>query len=95
MRNKTRRAFMVDTAKTALGAVGVLAYGQTLLAPGNSHAADIEFSELTCGVKKQTNHRVLVAYASRCGSTGEIAEKIGQVLCENGASADVRLIENI
>jgi menaquinone-dependent protoporphyrinogen oxidase len=95
MMNRTRRAFMIDTAKTAVGAVGFLAFGQTLLAPSNSHAADIEFSELTCGVKKQNDHRVLVAYASRCGSTGEVAEKIGRVFCENGVTANVRLIENI
>jgi menaquinone-dependent protoporphyrinogen oxidase len=38
---------------------------------------------------------VLVAYASRCGSTGSVAETIGQVLCGVGASVDVRLVENV
>ena len=34
--------------------------------------------------------KILVAYASRAGSTGEVAEAIGQVLCEAGAAVDVR-----
>lgn len=33
--------------------------------------------------------RVLVAYATKYGATAEIAEKIGQVLCQAGLQADV------
>ena len=39
--------------------------------------------------------KILVAYASRCGSTGEVAEAIGQVLCDAGAAVDVRLAKNV
>ena len=39
--------------------------------------------------------KILVAYASRCGSTGEVAEDIGQVLCEAGAAVDVRLAKDV
>jgi len=35
--------------------------------------------------------KVLVAYASRAGSTGEVAEAIGEVLRDRGATVDVRL----
>jgi len=39
--------------------------------------------------------RVLVAYASKCGSTGEVAEAIGQVLCDAGMAVDVRRVQDV
>jgi menaquinone-dependent protoporphyrinogen oxidase len=39
--------------------------------------------------------RILVAYATRCGSTMEVAEKIAEELNKNGKSADVRAIKNV
>jgi menaquinone-dependent protoporphyrinogen oxidase len=39
--------------------------------------------------------RILIAYASRCGSTGEVAKAIGQVLCDKSVSVDVRLVNNV
>lgn len=39
--------------------------------------------------------RVLIAYASRCGSTAEVAEAIGQVLREAGAVVDVRPVKDV
>lgn len=38
---------------------------------------------------------VLVAYASRCGSTGEVAQEIGQALRETGAAVDVRPVQEV
>jgi menaquinone-dependent protoporphyrinogen oxidase len=40
-------------------------------------------------------NRVLVAYASKHGATAEIAERIGQVLCEEGLQADVMPAERV
>ena len=39
--------------------------------------------------------KILVAYASRAGSTGEVAEVIGQVLREAGVAVDVRLAKDM
>ena len=39
--------------------------------------------------------KILVAYASRAGSTGEVSEVIGQVLREAGAAVDVRLAKDV
>ncbi len=39
--------------------------------------------------------RILVAYASKCGSTGEIAEAIGKVLCQSGAAVDVKRAQDV
>ena len=38
---------------------------------------------------------ILVAYASRAGSTAEVAETIGQVLRERGAVVDVRPVKDV
>jgi menaquinone-dependent protoporphyrinogen oxidase len=65
------------------------------MSPLTVQAAKVEFPESSCGVEKEKARRVLVAYASDCGSTGEVAEAIGQVLCDKGATVDVRLVENV
>ena len=39
--------------------------------------------------------RVLIAYASRCGSTGGVAEAMGQTLRGTGVSVDVRSMGNV
>jgi menaquinone-dependent protoporphyrinogen oxidase len=54
-----------------------------------------EFVESTCQGAGPITKRVLISYASRCGSTGGVAEAIGQVLCVMGASADIRLVGNV
>lgn len=41
------------------------------------------------------NHKILVTYASRAGSTAEIAQVIGQVLSESGAQVDVLAMQAV
>ena len=40
-------------------------------------------------------NRVLISYASQCGSTGEVALAVGDVLCAAGAAVDVRRAEDV
>jgi menaquinone-dependent protoporphyrinogen oxidase len=54
-----------------------------------------DFVESTCRKDRVTAKKVLIAYASGCGSTGGVADAIGQVLCAAGGSVDVRLVENV
>ena len=44
---------------------------------------------------RKMKNRLLVAYGSRCGSTGGVAESIGQVLSTAGATVDVRLVKDV
>ncbi len=59
---------------------------------GVSHAAEIKFPEGKCGGRMEK--KVLIAYASKYGSTGGVADAIGKELCAGGISADVSLIKN-
>jgi menaquinone-dependent protoporphyrinogen oxidase len=54
----------------------------------------VEFRQLNCGEKTKMD-KILVTYASRCGSTGEVAEAIGQTLCGNGAAVEVRPLKDV
>ncbi|MCP4540967.1 MAG: flavodoxin [Chloroflexi bacterium] len=41
------------------------------------------------------SEKILVTYASKCGSTSEVAESIGRALCTNGTAVDVQLAKNV
>jgi menaquinone-dependent protoporphyrinogen oxidase len=46
--------------------------------------------EKSCGNDNINGKRILVAYDSKHGSTADVAEKTGDVLCENGFRVDMR-----
>lgn len=95
MRKVTRREFIVDGSMLLGGTVGAMALGGDLLVPKKARASTVEFPESSCGQENKTSKKVLVAYFSFCGTTGGVAEAIGQVLCDKGATVDVRLVKNI
>ena len=41
------------------------------------------------------NNKILVTYASRAGSTAEVAEAIGKTLTEGGAQVDVIPMQDV
>ena len=65
------------------------------MAGASSEKPGSEFIESTCQRDGKMKKRVLITYASRCGSTGGVAEAMGQVLCGMGASVDVRLVGSV
>ena len=65
------------------------------MAGASSEKPGSEFIESTCQKDGKMNKRVLITYASRCGSTGGVAEAMGQVLCGMDASVDVRLVGSV
>ena len=87
----SRRRFLALTGG-AVGATALACCGLTAL--GTRQPA-VEFNESSCGGENEMSDKILVAYASKCGSTGEVAEAIGQALCDAGAAVDVRLVENV
>lgn len=83
-----------DFLALAEGLIGAVCLGGCVGA-GSSHAAPITFSETRCGGKSLTGKKLLVAYASKYGSTGGVADAIGQELCSKGATVDVLLMKNV
>jgi menaquinone-dependent protoporphyrinogen oxidase len=94
MERVTRREFIVGGSMLIGGVVGSLALGSEFFFPQNVQAAKVEFPESSCGLEKKTAKKVLVAYASKYGSSGGVADAIGKELCSKGVAADVVLIKN-
>ena len=40
-------------------------------------------------------YKILVAYASEFGTTGEVAEVIGEILCQEGNTVESKWINNV
>ena len=95
MKAISRRRFFYNSMRMTGAAIGALTVGAGAIRPDLCDAAKIDFTEMNCIPKAENGKKVLIAYASRCGSTGEVAEHIGRVLCENGVAADVLLLENV
>jgi menaquinone-dependent protoporphyrinogen oxidase len=89
----TRRGFM---DKAGWGAMGLA--GATLLGAPPARAAKsdpmVEFIRTSCGDDNK-GPRILVGYASLCGTTGGVAEAIGKRLCKAGARVDVKLMKDV
>jgi menaquinone-dependent protoporphyrinogen oxidase len=83
----SRRAFLKAGCLTT-AAAGLSVCGLSLAMP----SAESDAVELPCLAygEKNMSYRILVAYASKLGSTGEIAAEIGKTLSANGLSVDVR-----
>jgi menaquinone-dependent protoporphyrinogen oxidase len=95
MERVTRREFIVDGSMLIGGAIGGLALGREFFFPQNVLAGKMEFSESSCGLEKKTGKKILVAYTSKYGSTGGVADVIGKELCNRSAAVDVCMVKNI
>jgi len=91
--NALRRVNRRDFLALSAGLIAAMSLGD-MLGTGDSHAAEIKFPEGRCGDEKNMKKKVLVAYASKYGSTGGVADAIGKELCSKGMAADVVLIKN-
>jgi menaquinone-dependent protoporphyrinogen oxidase len=87
----TRRRFLALAGGTA-GAAALACCGLTGLA---ARQPAVAFIEPSCGEGNDMGNRVLISYASQCGSTGEVALAVGDVLCAAGAAVDVRRAEDV
>jgi menaquinone-dependent protoporphyrinogen oxidase len=89
--NITRRQFIKLSSST----VSAMAFMSLLSFPLPAQSKKLVFPELSCGNEKALSNNILIAYASKCGSTGGVAETIGHVLCEKGADVDICLAKNV
>jgi len=86
----SRRDFLLLSA----GAVCTSILGHEIVGAASEKTGS-KFIESSCQNAGTMKKRVLISYASRCGSTGGVAEAMGQALCGMGASADIRLVKNV
>lgn len=91
MAHLTRRDFLIDSGFLTGGTISMLALGGDAFAPSLLQAGEIRFIQKSCATTNGAKGNVLVAYASMHGSTGGVAEAIGNALCEDGWRADIRL----
>jgi len=86
----SRRDFLKITGIT-LGTSVVACSGLTALAV---HSPDVTLPESTYGDQNMSK-KILIAYASKCGSTGEVASAIGKTLAQTGARVDVLPLKHV
>ncbi len=91
----TRRDFIADGVTAVGGAMGLAMLGSFLTPARFAHASKGGVPEPSCGNGGKSNERVLVAYASMSGSTGGVAQAIGETLCGAGAAVDIRLVDTV
>ncbi len=90
----SRREFIGRSALLAGGALGSLAVAKNVWAGENAPDGTIRFFEKRSR-KQGPGSKILVAYASRCGSTGGVAGAVAGVLGDNGAAVDVLKVDDV
>lgn len=86
----SRRDFLKITGIT-LGTSAVACSGLAALA---TYSPSVTFAESTYGEQNMSN-RILITYASKRGSTGEVAEAIGKTIAKTGARVDVLPLKKV
>ncbi len=89
--NLNRRKFLIRAA-VGTGAACLACGGLSIFA---LRAPSIEFTEAFSLGESKMNQKVLVAYASRAGSTMEVAQVVAQELTNRGYAVDVRLAKQV
>ena len=95
MKDQTRRKFIINSAKIIGAVIGTATLGKYLLLSKTSEVANVQFPETNCGSKNKGGQKILVAYASESGTTAEVAEAIGEVLCQEGDTVETKWVKNV
>lgn len=86
-----RRSFLVLVG----GAISALTLAYDKVIALEARQPPVKFCQSGSEKDKKMKNRVLIAYASRCGSTGGVAESIGQIFSEAGAAVEVRPVKEV
>lgn len=96
-KRQSRRRFL-RTAALAAGGLSLACCGLTVVAATQAAPqgadAPVETPRFTFGKDNAVEKRILVAYATRTGSTVGVAEAIGRTLGERGFAVDVRPVRD-
>jgi len=95
MKDQTKREFIFGSTKIIGVTIGTAFLGKELLLLQVAKAEDVQFTESNCGSKNKGGHKILIAYASKFGTTGEVAEAIGEVLCQEGNTVETKWVKNV
>lgn len=91
MRKRISRRKFLTIGGAAVGASVLACGGAAVLA---TRTPEIELVETSCGGENKMD-KILVAYATKYGATAEIAERIGEVLCQAGLRTDVLPVDRV
>jgi menaquinone-dependent protoporphyrinogen oxidase len=85
--------------RTAVHRIGIGLLGITALAAGfigwGMYRPGIQQVHSSCAGGTPVKQKLLIIYATRAGSTGEVAQAIADQLCLQGFDADVRAVEAV
>jgi menaquinone-dependent protoporphyrinogen oxidase len=87
----SRRALLLAVGGT-LGACALTGMGAAIA--GSARPA-VSFVDTTFGEVSAMEQRLLVAYASQAGTTGDVADAIGKQLAAGGIAVDVRPVKDV
>jgi menaquinone-dependent protoporphyrinogen oxidase len=93
MKDQSRRKLIINSAKIGVAVIGAATLGKYLLLSQTSEVANVQFPETNCGSKNKGGQKILVAYASESGTTAEVAEAIGEVLCQEGNTVETKWVK--
>jgi menaquinone-dependent protoporphyrinogen oxidase len=95
MNDHKKRAFIMDNAKVTNPIFGAATLGKKLILPQTTEAANVEVPDSNCVSNKKGGRKILVAYASEFGTTGEVAKAIGEVLCQEGNTVETKWVKHV
>jgi menaquinone-dependent protoporphyrinogen oxidase len=86
-----RRSFLI----LAGGAISALTLPYDRATASEARQSAVESNQSSYEKDRKMKNKLLIAYGSRCGSTGGVAEAVGQVLSTPGTAVDVRLVKDV
>ncbi len=95
MKDMTRREFISKASRISGMSLGMFVAGSGMPLPATLRAVQVGFPEKSWEGRGSGAGRTLVAYDSKCGTTGEIAVRMGEVIAQSGAAVDVLKVQNV